>query len=172
MQPHVLFTQGYRILEQLFPGIGSSLAASGAVPFDWGRDFRYFQKGNWSPTSVEPAGLESFTCSRPLLESTVRQRVSQIPNVQFLEAQRVIGLIGDRSRNTVTGIRIGSGDRRCGLRPLSGLWAGHDGECDVVAGAATLAIPTPPISPDLAGNAFPETACPQQYLSLVDRDGI
>ena len=37
-QPHVLLTRGYRILEELFPGIGSDLSAAGALSIDWVRE--------------------------------------------------------------------------------------------------------------------------------------
>ncbi|MBD2018579.1 monooxygenase [Leptolyngbya sp. FACHB-36] len=106
VQPHVLFTKGYRILEELFPGIGEALHDAGAISFDWTRDFRYFQRGDWSEILEAPSGLESYTCTRPLLESTIRQRVDRLPNVQFLEQQRVVGLRGDRSRSCITGIEL------------------------------------------------------------------
>jgi 2-polyprenyl-6-methoxyphenol hydroxylase-like FAD-dependent oxidoreductase len=106
VQPHVLFTKGYRILEELFPGIGEALSAAGAVPFDWGKDFRYFQRGNWASTLEEVSGLKSYTCTRPLLESVIRQRVSQLSNVEFLQKQRVVGLAGERSRNLISGIKL------------------------------------------------------------------
>lgn len=108
VQPHVLFTRGYRILEELFPGIGETLAAAGAVPFDWGRDFLYFQTGNWTPTTETAVGLKSYTCTRPLLESTIRQRVSKLPNVEFLQEQRVVGLYGDCA--AIEGIKLQQGE--------------------------------------------------------------
>jgi 2-polyprenyl-6-methoxyphenol hydroxylase-like FAD-dependent oxidoreductase len=107
VQPHVLYTKGYRILEELFPGIGKDFQAAGAVPFDWGKDFLFFQHGNWMPTSETAVGLESYTCTRPLLESQVRQRVSQLPNVEFLQGQRVVGLRGDRT--SIQGVKLQSG---------------------------------------------------------------
>ncbi|MBD1844895.1 monooxygenase [Cyanobacteria bacterium FACHB-63] len=107
VQPHVLFSKGYQILEELFPGIGETLAARGAVAFDWGKDFLYFQKGNWAPTTEAAIGLKSYTCTRPLLESTVRQRVSSLPNVEFLQNQRVIGLWGNAT--SIQGIKLQQG---------------------------------------------------------------
>ncbi|MGG6264959.1 FAD-dependent oxidoreductase [Leptolyngbya sp. AN03gr2] len=103
VQPHVLYAKGYRILEELFPGIGEDLTAAGAVSFDWGQDFLFFQAGTWTPRTETPTELKSFTCTRPLLESTIRQRVSKLPNVEFLEQQRVIGLLGDRA--SIRGIK-------------------------------------------------------------------
>lgn len=104
VQPHVLFTRGYRILEELFPGIGITLEAAGAIPFNWVQDFRCFQGGHWNPTLEQVSGLKSYTCTRPLLESTIRQRVAQLPNVTLLENQRVVGLVSDR--HCITGVRL------------------------------------------------------------------
>ncbi|MCY7320859.1 MAG: monooxygenase, partial [Phormidesmis sp. CAN_BIN36] len=47
-QPHVLFTRGYQILEELFPGIGNDLQQAGAVAIDWAREFHYFNEGAWN----------------------------------------------------------------------------------------------------------------------------
>jgi 2-polyprenyl-6-methoxyphenol hydroxylase-like FAD-dependent oxidoreductase len=105
VQPHVLFARGYRILEELFPGIGQSLSTSGAIRFDWGKDFRYFQRGAWAATLSTASGLDSYTCTRPLLESAIRQRVAQLPNIQF-RVQRVVGLCSDRSRHCITGVKL------------------------------------------------------------------
>lgn len=95
VQPHVLFTRGYRILEALFPGIGKDLSAAGAVAIDWGQEFHYFHQGSRNATSEEASGLVSFTCTRPLLEATVRKRVAQRPNIQWQPHSRVKGLMGD-----------------------------------------------------------------------------
>lgn len=104
VQPHVLYAKGYRILEELFPGIGETLTAAGAVPFDWGQDFLFFQAGQWTPRTETPTELKSFTCSRPLLESTIRHWVSKLANVDFLQQQKVTGLFGDRS--LIQGIQL------------------------------------------------------------------
>lgn len=70
-QPHVLFTRGYRILEELFPGIGAELTAAGALTIDWAREFHHFDRGGWSAIAHSPSDIVSFTCSRPLLEWAV-----------------------------------------------------------------------------------------------------
>jgi len=92
-QPHVLFTLGYRILEELFPGIGKDLEAAGAVPIDWGREFHYFHQGSWNATCEDDSGLVSVTCTRPLLEATIRRHVAKLSNVEWLENTKVMGLL-------------------------------------------------------------------------------
>lgn len=106
VQPHILFTQGYRILENLFPGIGSELHAAGAVPIDWGSEFAYFHRGGFNARTEQGSGLVSVTCTRPLLETTIRRCVAQLANVEWLDNSRVSGLIGCSQQ--VTGVRYRS----------------------------------------------------------------
>ena len=114
-QPHILLTKGYRVLKDFFPDLDSDLAAAGAVPVDWGRDFHYFSFGDWCATTTESTGLKSFSCTRPLLENAVRQQVEQIENVTRLSPCRVEGLVGDTT--AVTGVRCRGAkdktDERC-----------------------------------------------------------
>jgi 2-polyprenyl-6-methoxyphenol hydroxylase-like FAD-dependent oxidoreductase len=115
VQPHVLFARGYQILEELFPNIGEALAAAGAVPFDWGKDFLYFQASNASPRTEIAIGMQSYTCTRPLLESIVRQRVKTLPNVRFLQEQQVVGLACQHSmersnRSSIQGVKLQQGE--------------------------------------------------------------
>ena len=107
-QPHILLTQGYRLLQEFFPGIQTDLQQAGAVPVDWGQDFQYFVFNNWCATTSDPTDLNSFSCTRPLLESTIRKRVEQINCIDRLSPYRVEGLTG--SNNRVTGVRCRRSD--------------------------------------------------------------
>ncbi len=93
LQPHVLFAKGYQILENLFPGIGSDLEAAGAIKIDWAREFDHFDLGAWNQCSEVPSEIVSFTCSRPLLEWAIRQKLAAYSSVQWLNHHRVIGLL-------------------------------------------------------------------------------
>ena len=103
-QPHVLLTRGYRILEELFPGIGSELSAAGALSIDWVREFHHFVQGKWSLNDVAPSEIVSFTCSRPLVEWAIRQKLTEFPQVNFVEKHRAVGLLTNGTQ--VTGIRM------------------------------------------------------------------
>ena len=107
-QPHVLFTRGYRILEELFPGIGAELTAAGALTIDWAREFHHFDRGGWSAIAHSPSDIVSFTCSRPLLEWAIRRRLSDLSNVQFVEQYRVTGLLSNPSKTHITGVCLRS----------------------------------------------------------------
>ena len=83
-QPHILLTQGYRLLNDFVLSLKKDLLAAGAVPIDWGRDFQTFAFGNWCATTNESTELESFSCTRPLLEAVIRQHVEQISSIRRL----------------------------------------------------------------------------------------
>lgn len=104
VQPHILLTRGYRILEELFPGIGSQLSAAGALTIDWTREFHHFGYGGWSASS-QSSDIVSFTCTRPLIEWAIRQELSNFSNVQFIE-NRVIGLCNEGE--FITGVCVRS----------------------------------------------------------------
>jgi len=108
VQPHVLFTKGYRILEELFPGIGRSLSDAGAISIDWAKEFHYFTKGKWSASNPDDSDIVSVTCSRPLIEWAIRQKLSNFSNVQFLEQHRVTGLLSNPNQTTITGVCLHS----------------------------------------------------------------
>src|SRR4051812_23083600 len=46
-QFHVLLRRGQDVLEELFPGFGAELEASGAERLRWGRDVRWYHFGGW-----------------------------------------------------------------------------------------------------------------------------
>lgn len=103
LQPHILLTHGYRLLEQFVPSLKEDLLTAGAVPIDWGRDAQFFVFGDWCAVANEPTGLNSFSCTRPLLEKVIRKHIEQIDNIQRLSPFRVEALIG--SSSNVTGVR-------------------------------------------------------------------
>lgn len=104
-QPHVLFTRGFQIMEQHFPGLGEALNAAGAVTIDWGREFRLFNLGGWNATFDGESQLRSVTCSRYLIETVVRQQVAKLPNVRFFDACRVQGLVMAGDGAAIEGVR-------------------------------------------------------------------
>ena len=105
VQPHVLFTRGFQIMEQHFPGLGEALAAAGAVKIDWGREFHLFTLGGWNAKFDGESQLQSVTCSRYLLETVIRQQVANLSNVQFLDACKVQELIMASDHSVIQGVR-------------------------------------------------------------------
>ena len=108
VQPHVLFAKGYRILAEFFPGIKEQLEANGALSIDWAREFKHFVEGHWG-VKAEASDIVSVTCSRYLLEWTIRQELLKLPGIEILESSKVTGLICDR-QNRITGVKLNSGE--------------------------------------------------------------
>jgi 2-polyprenyl-6-methoxyphenol hydroxylase-like FAD-dependent oxidoreductase len=78
---HLLLASGFRSLCRLFPGFAAELTASGVASFDVGRALRYWRRGRLKQPFE--SDLQTVAVSRPLLESIVRRRVSQLPNVEL-----------------------------------------------------------------------------------------
>ena len=105
--PHLLLTAGARVLDEWFPGLTAELYAAGAVELDLCGDFLWHQAGG---TQCRPSsGLVGPSMSRPLLESTVRARVSALPNVEVRGGVDVGGLMLDDEAKRVVAVQIDKG---------------------------------------------------------------
>jgi hypothetical protein len=71
---HILLARGMALLDQLFPGLEGELVAAGAVPIDFPGDALWLSPAGWSQR-FRP-GLRLVSCTRPLLEWTVRRRLA------------------------------------------------------------------------------------------------
>jgi len=101
-QYHTLLQSGLDQMKIWFPGLYEELIAAGAVPYDIINDMELRIRNRWYPRF--PSGIVLLSCSRLLLESSIRRRVKQNGRVRFVEGVDVIGLEKDRER--VTGIRV------------------------------------------------------------------
>ena len=110
VQPHVLLTKGYRILAEFFPDLPQQLQNNGALSIDWAREFKHFVAGHWGIKTEEPSDIVSVTCSRYLLEWTIRQELSKLPRIKIVEQSKVAGLIYDAETDRVTGVKLDSGE--------------------------------------------------------------
>jgi 2-polyprenyl-6-methoxyphenol hydroxylase-like FAD-dependent oxidoreductase len=101
---HGMLACGARILERLMPGIIRELTPPEApADADALRNGRWFNNGVFAARTA--SGLEGFGVTRPLLESVVRRRVSELPNVEVIDGHAAHGLVADGAR--VSGARIG-----------------------------------------------------------------
>ncbi len=98
-QVHVLLVQGQRISEQLFPGLEAELTAAGAATIDWTLDCAMFGFGGWEPRFK--SALITRTCSRNLLEWSVRHRLAAYSNIRFIENSQVVGLLSNPDQTRV-----------------------------------------------------------------------
>jgi 2-polyprenyl-6-methoxyphenol hydroxylase-like FAD-dependent oxidoreductase len=103
---HVLLTSGAQVLDELFPGMLTDLAAAGVPVL---RDFRegWFSVGGHLLLPKDTgAGEPAYLASRPFLESHVRSRLRSLPNVLIRDRHEVVGLATTETRDRVTGVRV------------------------------------------------------------------
>ncbi|WP_328768167.1 FAD-dependent oxidoreductase [Streptomyces sp. NBC_00286] len=108
---HVLLARGQRLLDGWFPGLVDELVQAGAVPLD-AKDLVWHQAGAYRVRT--DLGFLAVSMSRPLLESTVRERLlRQRSNVSLTDEAAVDRLIleGDR----VAGVRVDGTEHRAEL---------------------------------------------------------
>ena len=100
---HALLGAGHRALEELLPGIMAELTGRGAPLGDQLGDAR-LHLGRRMPRVT--SGLPALCVSRPLLEATVRARVTALPGVQVMSPCDVAGLVATPDRRRITGVRV------------------------------------------------------------------
>jgi 2-polyprenyl-6-methoxyphenol hydroxylase-like FAD-dependent oxidoreductase len=101
---HAVHPRGLEILDELFPGFSTSLAASGAVLCDMVGDTRWQLSG--SQLRQSRTGLAALFCSRPFLEGHVRAMVQRLPEVCFLEESSIDRLTVTADKRMVTGVQV------------------------------------------------------------------
>jgi 2-polyprenyl-6-methoxyphenol hydroxylase-like FAD-dependent oxidoreductase len=122
---HGLLARGREVLEQLFPGFTDEMVAQGAASGDIVDRVLWFNHGCYLYNA--PSKLLGLAISRPMLESGVRRRLQQLPNVRLLERCAVLEPMIDRDRGRVTGVQLQSGGGADGTRKMS---------CDLVVDAS------------------------------------
>ncbi|MEU1969568.1 FAD-dependent oxidoreductase [Micromonospora sediminicola] len=107
---HALLARGQHILEELFPGLQADLISAGVPAGDLAGNLRWYFNGQ----RLAPAksGLLSVSATRPVLEAHVRSRVSQLPNVHFMERHTIAGILASRDHSRITGVRVTSEDNQ------------------------------------------------------------
>lgn len=103
-QFHTLLQSGLQQMKKWFPGLEEELVAAGAVPYDITEDVHLRLRNQWLPRF--PSGVVLLSCSRLLLESSIRRRVRQNPCIHLMEGAEAVGLQTDQEKRRVTGVRI------------------------------------------------------------------
>ncbi|MEU3570563.1 FAD-dependent monooxygenase [Kitasatospora sp. NPDC036755] len=98
---HLVLEAGHRLLEEMMPGIKRELTAAGARRVT-ASDVRWLCSAGW--LAEYPARMAFLSCTRPVLDKLVLDRVRTHPAIEFLEGTDVVGLLG--SAAAVTGVRV------------------------------------------------------------------
>ena len=101
---HGLLASGYRMMQEHYPGLEDELVGQGASAGDVVGDSIWHLAGSYKLRF--PSGLRGIVVSRPLLETTLRQRMLASPRIAVLEETSVTKLKVDGE--TVTGVTVES----------------------------------------------------------------
>lgn len=101
---HGLLVRGQQILESYFPGLQTELLEQGAIPANMGTELSLYIGGQ--AVQAFPSELVINTCSRPLLEHTIGQRLRALPQVHFLQGYAVNSVCTDALGKRATGVRV------------------------------------------------------------------
>jgi 2-polyprenyl-6-methoxyphenol hydroxylase-like FAD-dependent oxidoreductase len=101
---HGLLKRGSNILEQLFPGLEAELITAGAVLTDQIADTLTLTQQDAFPRCTSDLIVPS--CSRSLLEWSIRRRLLKNDRLQFLDATQVKKLLTDETNSRITGVQL------------------------------------------------------------------
>jgi 2-polyprenyl-6-methoxyphenol hydroxylase-like FAD-dependent oxidoreductase len=89
---HILLEGGQRALEALLPGILDELVEAGATRVGLPASLLWLSYAGWAERF--PVDATTFlTCTRPLLDWTIRRRVAAHPRIRFEQGATVTGLV-------------------------------------------------------------------------------
>src|SRR5690349_21730850 len=160
-QYHGLLLSGLRQMQAWFPGLDEELISAGAVSYDVIGDVHFHTRNYWFPRFT--SGQVLLSCTRLLLESSIRRRLRHNPCIRFVEGVEVVGLQSDPEKRRVTGVRIRN--RRGGSEQLE---ADALYEADLVVDALGRRSQTPKWLVEM-GYPAPEESVVDSFLGYVTR---
>ena len=101
---HALLGRGQQALEELLPGLTAELTGRGAPLGDQLGDARVHVGSHRMPRT--DSGLPLLSVSRPLLEDTVRARVTAIAGVELAARCEAVGIETSADRRRATAVRV------------------------------------------------------------------
>jgi 2-polyprenyl-6-methoxyphenol hydroxylase-like FAD-dependent oxidoreductase len=102
-QPHFLLAQGGEVMEAFLLGLLDELVSQGAHEGDTDKLLLHQEGGYLCRFRMD---VRTLSLSRPLLETTVRQRVLALPNIFAIHNCDALGVTATGDNSRVTGVRI------------------------------------------------------------------
>lgn len=87
---HILLVKGKMILENFFPELEKDLLKKGANKIDFLDDSRYRLPTGWAPKFK--SGIITFTCTRILLENTIRDQIKKNSKIKIEQGVHITSL--------------------------------------------------------------------------------
>ena len=101
---HVLLQRGQLILEALFPGLTDELVAYGAPLLNDSTDIAFFSQ--YGTAKKAESSVYTISPTRGLLDWSIRQRLLQTSNIQFLDGCQVMALLSTPDNKGIGGVQI------------------------------------------------------------------
>lgn len=101
---HVLLVAGQVTLDDLCPGFGADVLASGGVLIDGTRDVCFYAEGG--RLADGPRRVPLYCATRPLYERTLRRHVAALDGVRIRSDCRVTDYLLDETGTAVAGVAI------------------------------------------------------------------
>lgn len=92
---HILLVKGREILESFFPELEKDLVKKGAHKIDFLNDTRYRLPSGWAPKFN--SGIITFTCTRTLLENTLRYQIQKISKITIEKNVHITSLVLEKT---------------------------------------------------------------------------
>ena len=92
---HILLVKGREILQDFFPELEKELVKKGANKIDFLNDSRYRLPSGWAPKFN--SGLITFTCTRILLENTIRHQIQKISKIKIEKGKQITSFVLEES---------------------------------------------------------------------------
>jgi 2-polyprenyl-6-methoxyphenol hydroxylase-like FAD-dependent oxidoreductase len=108
---HALLMRGRIELDALFPGFERTMLDRGALEVNFGRDFAVLRRDGWALRRPNP--ITTIFASRALIETTTRELLRRIPNVELVERVEAAGFeVAPNGALKITGIKVRPRDGR------------------------------------------------------------
>ena len=88
---HLLLVKGKEILQEFFPDLEKDLLRNGANKIDFLNDGKFFLPSGWAQRFE--SGVITFTCTRPLLENTIRHQVQKISKIKICDNKTIASFV-------------------------------------------------------------------------------
>lgn len=105
---HVLLQRGQLILEELFPGLIDELVSYGAPLLNDAQDICFFSQ--YGTAKKEASPIRTISPTRGLLDWSIRQRLLQRSNIQFLDGCQVTSLVSTPDQTGIGGVHLQTAD--------------------------------------------------------------
>ena len=94
---HLLLVRGKEILQEFFPELEQDLLKNGANKIDFLNDGKFFLPSGWAQRFE--SGVVTFTCTRTLLENTIRHQVQKIQKIKICDYNTIASFVLEKNNN-------------------------------------------------------------------------